>query len=177
MQNCKKSKKKMKIDLFATTCFEHRMDSFDIDDDSKTPIEPAKVAPLGLGIAKVQNPHKYSIFFIPLDKNIECLRPDGDKESLCDSLLICCRPQSKYDFYFIELKELRLDWIPDGSEQLKTTINIFKTNYDLSCLYKKMAFLANRKHPCYHSSHKELMERFRRETSFRLSICATIQIK
>jgi hypothetical protein len=167
----------MKIDLFSMTCFEQRTDSFGIYDDSVRPTEPAKVVVIEDGIAKVENTSKFWVFFIPLDKNIECLRDDGNQESLCDVLLICLRPESKYDFYFVELKEVRADWITDGTEQLKTTINTFKNSYNLSCLSKKMAFLTNRKHPYYHSTHKELMEKFRNETGFRLSICATIPVK
>ena len=166
----------MKIDLFSTTLFEHLTDDFGIYDDSNLPSEPAKVVPFDDGIAKVQNSYQYSIYFIPLDKNIVFQRPDGSQESQCDALLICLRA-TQYDFYFTELKELRVNWISDGTEQLKTTINSFKSSYDLSYLSKKMAFLANRRHPCYHYSHKELMEKFRNDTGFRLNICATIQVK
>ena len=88
MLNCKKSKKKMKIDLFSTSVVEHLNDDFGIYDDVESPTEPAKVVPFAEGIAKVQNSHHYDIFFIPLDKNIECLRPDGSMESQCDALLI-----------------------------------------------------------------------------------------
>jgi hypothetical protein len=69
----------MKIDLFSTTCFEHRTDSFGIYDDPANPTEPAKVA--------------------------------------------------------------------------------------------------NKSHPYYHFACQELMERFKNETGFRLSICAAIPVK
>jgi hypothetical protein len=168
----------MKIDLLATTCFSHETDNFGIDDDKVLPTEPAKIVPFDNGIAKVQNPHNYSIYFVPLDKNIECLRPDGTQESQCDALLICLRPQNKYDFYFVELKEANktIAWIADGTEQLKTTILNFKENYNLSCLSKQSAFLANKSHPNYHYKHTALMEKFRNETGFRLNICAIIPI-
>jgi hypothetical protein len=168
----------MKIDLFATTCFSLEADEFGIDDDSTLPNEPAKVVPFADGIAKVQNPHKYNIFFIPIDKNIKCIRPDGTQESQCDALLICLRPQSKYDFYFVELKEANkaISWIADGAKQLKTTILTFKGNYNLSGLAKKSAFLANKSHPNYHYKHTALMEKFKNDTGFRLSICATIPV-
>jgi hypothetical protein len=165
----------MKIDLFATTCFSHETDDFSIDDK-----QPAIIVPFKKGIADVENPNNRSIYFIPLDKNIECLRSDGNMESQCDALLICLRPQDKVDFYFVELKDIRTPgthWISSGSEQLKTTINTFERTYDLSCLAKRMAFLANKKHPAYHFSHIELMEKFRSETGFRLNICAIIPIK
>ena len=164
----------MKIDLFSTTCFSRETDNFGIDD-----VEIAKVVPFDDGIAKVQNLQKCSIFFIPLDKNIECLRPDGSMESQCDALLIYSRSENKYDFYFVELKEANKtkSWITDGSEQLKTTINTFKSSYNLSCLLKRMAFLANKSHPNYHYKHTALMEEFKNLTGFRLNICATIRIK
>jgi hypothetical protein len=70
-----------------------------------------------------------------------------------------------------------INWITDGTEQLKIAINTFKNNYDLSCLSKKMAFLANRKHPDYHYKHTALMEEFKNTTGFRLNICAIVPIK
>jgi hypothetical protein len=169
----------MKIDLFATTCFEHRTDSFGIYDNPSYPTEPAKIVPLNEGVSKVENTSGFSVFFVPLDKNIVCLRTDGSQESQCDVLLICIRSDNKYDFYFVELKEANktTSWMPDGTRQLKTTILNFRDSYDLSCLSKKAAFLANKSHPNYHYKQQELMERFRNETGFRLNICATIPIK
>ncbi|MDR3218499.1 MAG: hypothetical protein LBU22_05880 [Dysgonamonadaceae bacterium] len=169
----------MKIDLFATTCFEQRTDSFGIYDDSSFPTESAQLVSFNDGTAKVENANSYSVYFVPLDKNIVCLRADGNQESQCDAVLICIRPENNYDFYFVELKEANktMSWIPDGAKQLKTTILNFKGNYNLSCLSKKAAFLANKSHPCYHYNQQELMERFRNETGFRLNICATITVK
>jgi hypothetical protein len=169
----------MKIDLFATTRFELKTDSFGIYDDSNFPTEPAKVVPFEVGTAKIENTNNFSIFFIPIDKNIVCLKPDGSQESQCDALLICIRPKNKYDFYFVELKEANKTsgWIPDGAEQLKTTILNFINSYDLSCLSKRAAFLANKSHLHYHYNQQELMEKFRNETSFRLIVCAAISVK
>jgi hypothetical protein len=131
----------MNIDLFSTTCYEHRTDSFGIYDDQSLPSEPAKVVSFDDGIAKVENESNFSVYFIPLDNNIKCLRPDGNKESQCDVLLICLRPENMYDFYFVELKEARVGWIPNGTGQLKTTILNFKDSYNLSYLSKKAAYL------------------------------------
>lgn len=170
----------MKIDLFSTRLYDKLKDNFGILDDEQFPLMPAKVVPFEEGVAKVNNSNKNSVYFIPLDKNIKCLRADGTQESQCDVLLISIRLQNICDFYFVELKDRRTKaWIPDGVEQLKITINNYRSNYDLSCLSIKMAFLANKKFAFYHSntSHKELMEKFRYETGFRLSICATISIK
>ena len=169
----------MKINLFATKCFEQKTDSFGIYDDPTYPTKPAIVVPLEKGTAQINNESKFSIYFVPLDKNIICLRDDGSMESLCDALLICVRQENKYDFYFVELKAANktIGWIQYGAKQLKTTILNFKDRYNLSCLSKKMAYLTNRSHPNYHHKQQELMERFRNETGFRLIICAIIPVK
>ncbi|MDR0412921.1 MAG: hypothetical protein LBH61_03860 [Dysgonamonadaceae bacterium] len=167
----------MKIDLFSTTCFERKTDRFGIFDDTNQPTKPVKIVAFDDGIAKIENASSLSVYFVPLDNNIKCLRPDGNAESQCDALLICLRPGNKYDFYFVELKEVRADWITGGINQLKTTILRFQDRYNLSCLSKKAAYLANRKHPDYHFGHKEQMEKFKSETGFRLSICATVPVK
>jgi hypothetical protein len=167
----------MKIDLFSTTLFEHLSDDFGIHDDARLPTEPAKIVPFEDGIAKAKNQNGYSIYFVPLDKNIECLRADGSKESQCDALLICLRPKDKFDFYFVELKEANSSWLLKGIEQLKTTISTFKNSYDLSCLNRKRAYLANGNKPDFKFSYKENMERFRCDTGFRLDIGVTIPIK
>ncbi|GHT44979.1 hypothetical protein AGMMS49965_21520 [Bacteroidia bacterium] len=162
----------MKIDLFATTCFSIETDSFGIVDQ-----QPVAVVPFEDGIAKIENRNKQTIYVVPLDKNIKCYKPNGkDEESLCDALLICAR-SPQYDFYFVELKDKDKKSVSEGTEQLKTTILIFRSSYNLSCLSKKMAFLANKRHPFYQHGQTELMERFRKETGFRLNICAVIPIK
>jgi hypothetical protein len=167
----------MKIDLFATTVYNHLTENFGIYDDETMPEAPSITVDYDAGIAKVENNNQRGIYFVPIDKNIDCLKPDGSQDVRCDALLIVIRPARKYDFYFVELKNVRTQWITNGTEQLKTTILNFKDSYNLSCLSLKRAFLANKSHPTYHSTHQELMEKFKNETGFRLSICATIPVK
>ncbi|MDR2086811.1 MAG: hypothetical protein LBP72_06510 [Dysgonamonadaceae bacterium] len=168
----------MKFDLFATGCFDHLTTSFGIYDDPDLPEEPVKKVSYDEGVAKIENKNNRSIYFVPVDKNIICYKPNSkDIESQCDALLICLRPQAIYDLYFVELKNVRKDWITDGIEQLKTSISNLTSVYSVACISKKMAFLANGKHPYYHFSLKEKMEKFRNETGFRLNICAEITIK
>jgi hypothetical protein len=168
----------MKIDVFATTCFEYRNDSFYVYDDTEQEQEPARIVTSEEEYnAYVKNEEGRDIYFVPLDKNIPCFREDGNMESLCDALLIACRPEETYDFYLVELKAVRNDWIPDGISQLKQSISKLKESYSLSSLTGKRAYLSNSKHPNFHYSHKEEMQRFRNETGFRLFIEATINIK
>ena len=165
----------MKIDLFSTTCFEHKTDSFGIEDN-----QPAVVTSFNTGIAKVENTDMLSVFFVPIDKNFICYKLNGmDEESLCDVLLICIRPSKKYDFYFVELKSKQKSRAKKGIEQLKTTIDLFKTDYPalLSCISKRRAFFANQKHPFFQYNQSEECMKFRKETGFMLVYCATITIK
>ncbi|GHV10921.1 hypothetical protein FACS1894162_5850 [Bacteroidia bacterium] len=168
----------MKIDIFATTRFDHVTQSFGIYDDPNFPEKPSNIVPFDDGVVKVENINKWDIYFVPIDKNFTCYKPNTkDIESQCDVLLISIRPLKKYDLHFVELKEMRKNWITGGKEQLKKTILNFQNSYSLSCISKKCAFLANKKHPSFHYNHKSTMEKFRSETGFRLNICATIPIK
>jgi hypothetical protein len=168
----------MVFNLFATTRFDHVSTSFGIYDDPNLPEEPVKKVSYHAGCARIENNNQRSVYFIPIDKNIICCKSgNNDKESQCDALLISIRAQKVYDFYFVELKNVRKEWISGGIEQLKTTILNLKNVYSISCISKKMAFLSNQKHPFYHFSLKERMEKFRNETDFRLIICADIPIK
>ncbi len=47
---------------------------------------------------------------------------------------------------------------------------------DLNIYNKKRAFLANKKHPHFHFSHKEEMQEFKKELKVRLIIQNTIKI-
>jgi hypothetical protein len=165
----------MKIDLFTTTCFDIKTDNFGIEDR-----QPAIVVSFEEGIANIENTNKWNVYFIPIDKNFICYKSNGrDEESLCDALLICVRPQKKYNFYFVELKEKEKSRKIKGIKQLKTTIQIFKDDYPslLSCITKKRAFFANKKHPHFQYKTTEECEKFRNETGFMLVNCATIPIK
>jgi hypothetical protein len=170
----------MKIDLFATTRFDCVTESFGIYDDSGLPEEPSKIVPFEdkIAIAKIENNNNWNIYFVPIDKNIICYKPNSkDKESQCDALLICVREQKMYDFYFVELKEKEKSRNKEGVEQLKITILNFRNSYSISCISKKRAFLANKKHPYFNSGFNEEKEKFRNETGFMLIICADIPIK
>lgn len=165
----------MKIDLFSTKLYDILNDKFGILDD-----QPAAVVSFNEGEANVENPNHWIICFVPLDKNFKHFKPNGrDEESLCDVLLICIRPQNKYDFYLVELKSRQKSLSNEGVAQLKSTIDILKDSYPslLACLSKKRAFLANQRHPFFQYNQTEMYEKFRNETGFRLIICATIPIK
>lgn len=171
----------MKIDLFTTTRFDLVTDNFGIYDPI-LPLEPAKIVPFNDGVAKVKNDNNWNIYFVPMDKNFVCYKPNSkDQESLCDALLICVRPfdEKKYDLYFVELKDKDKKAIKEGIDQLKNTVSIIMKSYNtLSCISKKRAFLANKRHPYFNIGQSKEKEKFRDETGgFHLIICADIPIK
>ncbi|MDR1003398.1 MAG: hypothetical protein LBL97_00095 [Prevotellaceae bacterium] len=171
----------MKLDIFSTTCFEHRKGSFGIYDEEEDGKEknPAIIVPIEdeRRIASVKNENRRDVFYVPLDKSISLWKDVRGKESLCDVLLIVIYPEQKYGFYLVELKDKGRSWLNSGIAQLSSTISIMERSYFLSCLIKKVAYLANKKHPKSNHSHMQKMEEFRRETGFRLIIGTEVKIE
>lgn len=122
-------------------------------------------------VATVSNVENTAVLFTAIDNCISLLRDNNNQESRCDGMITYAD-----QIVFVELKEVLKDWIPDGIEQLRTTIELFSENHNLLEYKKRRAFLANRKHPRFHHSHQEMMQHFRNETKVRLIIEATIII-
>lgn len=162
----------MSIDFFKADCQQHsKALEFGLcDNTDKTPafISEENKEPW---IAIIKNEAQKDITFTAIDNCISILRADGNMEKSCDGMLT-----HDDNIDFIELKEVRSDWIIGGIEQLKVTISIFSNHYDLNQYRKKRAFLANRKHPQFKFSHKEEMQRFKNETGVRLIIQNRIKI-
>lgn len=122
--------------------------------------------------AVCNNPHQLHCTFIAVDQCIPLIRADGDQEKRCDGILTY-----NDEIIFVELKKDRSSgWIPDGINQLKTTIYHYFSTSDPRTYRKRRAFLANSKRPHFHYGHKEQMEKFRHETGVRLSIHNHINI-
>ena len=122
-------------------------------------------------IAVVHNEEQKEVIFTAIDNCIDIRRSNGDKESSCDAMLTYTD-----NIDFVELKVVRKDWINKGIGQLSKTIQTFVANHDLTAYNKKRAFLANKKHPHFHFSHKEEMQEFKKELKVRLIIQNTIKI-
>jgi len=117
--------------------------------------------------AEVDNQNKRLFTFIPIDYNIEIDRGDGCKESTCDGMILC----EEIDFLsFVELKKVRAGGDADARKQLKNTIIIFNERHDYKRFNKKnrRAYVANREHPYFHKSEKNVEEEFRDVLHFRL---------
>jgi hypothetical protein len=122
-------------------------------------------------VAIVHNPSKTEVTFHAVDDCVEILRESGEEESRCDALLTYPN-----NIVFIELKEVRSNWIVDGTAQLKVAVETFAKNHDLGAIRKRRAFLANRRHPSFKFGLKEQMEKFKVETSVHLLIHNEIKV-
>lgn len=152
---------------------------FGLCDNEGEPLAPAYINEDNESewIAVIDNRQPQDIAFIPIDNNIHIVRENGDMANRCDGMLIYGNID-KEEIIFVELKIVRTGgWIPDGINQLKETILVFKKNHTLSSYKKRQAYLANRKKPNFQSSHKSEMERFKNELDVRLTICSKIVIK
>ncbi|MFN5514695.1 MAG: hypothetical protein ACK5CA_08085 [Cyanobacteriota bacterium] len=122
-------------------------------------------------IAIVENCNKIEVTFTRIDKCIEIRESDGKR---CDGMLT-------YEdcIIFIELKERKgktREWVKDGDEQLRNTIDIFSNNHNISGYKNKKAYIANKKRPHFQESQMGRMEKFKNETGFILKIQNTITI-
>ena len=124
-------------------------------------------------VAGVENRGEISLNFTAVDNCIEIFREDGQMENRCDGIL------TGGDYLiFIELKDQREEWIQHAVEnQLKTTIEYFKANYDIARYKKRYAYACNKRHPQFQYSHMSMMEEFRHTTGVRLCIVNKIVIK
>lgn len=117
--------------------------------------------------AIVHNASHRNLQFVPVDHNV-------DMDALCDGILYECVTNAQ--FIFVELKGSRKDWIQQGVEQLKRTINASMGSIKSIGFTRCEAYLCNNRHPHFAYSHKEVMQRFRNETSVRLYIQQAITV-
>lgn len=118
--------------------------------------------------ALVENTRKVEVVFTPLDHNIVLHPQKGTTYSLCDGML---HSSDGCSFViFVELKVKGSSWIEECISQLKSTLSLFFQTKNIDEIKKCQAYAVNKKHPSFHYSHKEVMQRFRNETKVRLKI-------
>lgn len=124
--------------------------------------------------ALVENPRKVEVIFTPLDHNVVLHPQKGATYSLCDGML---HSSDGCSFViFVELKVKESKWIEECIAQLKSTLDLFFQTKSIDEIKKCQAYAVNKKHPSFHYSHKEAMQRFRDETKVRLMIQRKITI-
>ncbi len=124
--------------------------------------------------AQVNNAEEKSLLFIPIDNNIVFKDDKGNKESTCDGLLV---DSEMHDYLcFVELKDVRKNWISKAVSQLRETILKFNSNHDYTKFNKRLAHACNRKIRRIGESRRELQQQFRHETHFALVLNYNIDI-
>lgn len=120
----------------------------------------------------VLNPLAFECLFTAIDNCIELLDDDGNLKRSCDGMLTY-----KNHVILVELKHRVSNWIPTGIDQLRKTIELFMEGRSAADFGKKIAVLANSKHPQFKVGHQSTMEKFRQETGFRLLIVGEVVLK
>lgn len=120
----------------------------------------------GLFQARVFNQNGNPVQFVAIDHNMGIKRTNGNDESTCDGMLYV----DKRYLAFVELKDEMSGWISDAVGQLGNTINIFAANHYITDFGIRLAFAANKQHPNFAYSHKEMMQQFKNDTKFVLRV-------
>lgn len=123
--------------------------------------------------ATIKNPSQKRLLFVPIDKNIDIRRDNGDKESSCDGMVYA--PESR-ELSFVELKAYHTGgYIASAVPQLLTTLSYFLASHNYEDYHNRRAYACNPVHPCFAVSARQLSQEFRKATHFRLMPQATIE--
>lgn len=121
--------------------------------------------------AIVSNKSDIPLTFEPLDHNIVIHPTSGETYSLCDCMLY-----NRKHLCFIELKVKGKNWLSEAVRQLESTIELFRANHKFDAYPKRSAYAANKRHPQFQYSRKELMQTFRNRYQCYLRIQRNVEI-
>ena len=124
-------------------------------------------------VAVVKNRQWKSVQFVPVDHNIQIFE-DGNERSMCDGMLY---DMDKSWLAFVEMKEQIGEWMRAARLQLESTIAIFKKSHNAEEFRYRFAYAANRKHPHFQFSQKQVMQEFYNQYKFRLLFQNNIDVK
>lgn len=122
--------------------------------------------------ATVLNPNSHPLQFVPIDHNITILRDNGEMGNICDGMIY---HDSEF-LSFVELKDKMSGWVREAVGQLRTTIKHFEINHNNSTIKRRYAYAVNSRHPRFHCSYKETIQRFRKDTQFNLRFGTIIKV-
>lgn len=121
----------------------------------------------------VVNPRHESYNFVPVDNNITVVEPlTQNKVSICDAMILT---EGLQDVYFIELKDVRRQWVSKAVSQLESTIRIFNDSHCDVAFRHRLAYASNRRHP-FPASYREKEELFRQSLGFKLVVSGRINL-
>ena len=155
----------MPVDFFKDNCkTTSNFAEFGLCDDPHPNQEPAYIDETeeDKWIGLVDNSLRKMISFYAIDNCIHLVKPDGTDAKVCDGLLY-------FDncLIFVELKSRRMKgsaWLKNGRSQLKSTINEFKSNNDISTYQKVEAYVCNSLKPNFNQGHSVQIQKFKDET-------------
>lgn len=101
--------------------------------------------------------------FIAVDNNIPYYDEKGNEKKRCDAMLY-----TKQTVAFIELKNQDRNWLNEAIGQLKSTIEHFKNEEDITKFKYRKAYVCNKTHPNFNYQFKDCMQKFFRETGILL---------
>lgn len=124
-------------------------------------------------VAVVKNEQGKNVQFVPVDHNIQVFE-DGNERSMCDGMLY---DMDKSWLAFVEMKEQIGEWMRGARLQLESTIEVFKKSHDAEEFRYRFAYAANRRHPHFQFSQKQVMQEFYNQYKFRLLFQNNIDVK
>lgn len=124
-------------------------------------------------IAEVINKKKKKVQFVSVDQNIRIYKNEKE-QSLCDGMLY---DEGKNWLAFVEMKEVIGNWMGKARSQLESTIEIFTKNHGVTSFRSRFAYAANRRHPHFQFSQKQVMQKFHDRYKFRLLFQNKIEVK
>lgn len=153
----------MPINFFLNACktVSNRIE-FGLCDDPPPTTNPAYIdeSNQSIWIAIVKNPNNNNVEFYGIDNCVQIYKANGDMESRCDGLLL-----HSNSLIFIELKcRAGGKWLQKGREQLTTTINRFKSEYDINDYTKVEAYVCNSLRPLAHTGQFGNIQKFKNDT-------------
>lgn len=125
-------------------------------------------------VAMVSNLGRKRIQFLPVDKHIPLIRQDGTEAKRCDAMLLSYPVHTRQTIVFIELKDARNADINHAIEQLKETIEAFSEYHRLEPYRKRLAYVANRRHPLANRAWTSDIQKFRSDYRVTLKFSSEI---
>lgn len=115
--------------------------------------------------AVVHNENRRALTFVPIDKNMNIRKTNGDLESTCDGMIYA---KDTRELSFVELKEFHTGgYFPKAIDQLRNTISIFLSCHNYQNFKNRRAFACNPVHPRFASSYRSVSSEFRKVYHFR----------
>ena len=153
----------MPIDFFQNTCkTESEKNEFGLCDDIPNQKAYINEDDFGKWIGIVKNPDSKKVQFFGIDNCANIRKANGNLESTCDGVL----KESGY-LIFVELKEaIRKGWFGEGREQITNTINIFKSNYDVTDYDSIEAYVCNNLKPRSNPGRATSIQMFKDDTGY-----------